>query len=552
MIKNDLHQLFTDSLNHLQIEFNPTQLLIIDNHSQATGDYTTNIAFILAKNIGQNPVNLAHQIIDALPEAEFINQIDVAGPGFINITIDPAYLAKEISQILNDGDNYGRNNLLSYDTGKPYRVQVEFISANPTGPLTLANGRGGAIGDTLANVLTYSGAVVEREYYVNDTGNQVRTLAESVKAAAGLIEPDPKHYQGDYVKELAHTFANQLDLPSQELGHLLADHLLNDQIKPAIHRLGIHFDRYFSERSLYPDGVKKALSELETRSLAYQDDTGAWLFRSNDLGDDKDRVLVTSTAGRGREEPTYFLSDIAHQLRIHQEGFDKRIYVLGADHHSYAARMSIVFNDPKALDFSAPYPTEDGSKNWLDAIMMQLVHLIRNGQEVRMSKRAGTYVTLDELLDEVSADAVRFFFLMRAETTHLEFDLDLAKEHSQKNPVFYVQYAHARMSNILTKQQLLDRPELGRLTEPHEQVLIKHLLELPELVSQIALNYKVHQLTTYAYRLADLFHKFYEKSPVLQAGDPSLIQARLALVKASQITLANTLHLMGISAPDRM
>lgn len=550
MIKHDLHQAFLSALDKLKIDFQPQDLLIIDNQSSVAGDFTTNIAMILAKRLGHKPTELAHQIIDNLPELDLVRQIDVAGPGFINITIQPENLAEELSQILSAGDDYGRNHsLVDPPTNQPYRIQVEFISANPTGPLTLANGRGGAIGDTLANVLIYSGAVVEREYYVNDTGNQVRTLAESVKAAAGLIEPDPKHYQGEYVRELADLFKDQLELPSQELGHILADYMLNHQIKPAIERLGIHFDRFFSERSLYPDGVKKALFELETRSLAYQDETGAWLFRGSDMGDDKDRVLMTSVAGRGREEPTYFLADIAHQLQINEQGFDKRIYVLGADHHSYAMRMDLVFNQSLAL--KSPFTNQKGDK-WLDAIMMQLVRLLKDGQEFRMSKRAGTYVTLDELLEQVPSDAVRFFFLLNSENTHLEFNLDLAREHSQKNPVFYVQYAHARMSNILKDNVLIDRPKLELLDSVHEQSLIKHLLEFPEVVADIASSYKVHQLTTYAYRLADLFHKFYEHSPVLKAGDPSLVQARLALVRASQITLANALHLMGISSPEKM
>jgi arginyl-tRNA synthetase len=546
MLKQQLHRLFSDSLTHLKLEFDKSDLLIIDNQNLQNGDYSTNIAMVLAKRSGTSPTELAHKIIDGLEDCQLINKLDVAGPGFINITVEPTYLAAELRNIITTGDNYGSNDSL---TGQ--KIQVEFISANPTGPLTLANGRGGAIGDTLAAVLQFCGADVEREYYVNDTGNQVRTLAESVKAVAGVVPADPKHYQGEYVKELADLFKDQLELPSQDLGHILADYMLEHQIKPAIKRLGINFDRFFSERSLYPDGVKNALSELENRSLAYKDDSGAWLFSGTGMGDDKDRVLVTSMAGRGREEPTYFLADIAHQLQIHSEGFVKRIYVLGADHHSYAQRMNIVFNDPSALDYRAPFANIHGTR-WLDEIMMQLVRLIKDGQEFRMSKRAGTYVTLDELLDQVASDAIRYFFLMNAETTHLEFNIDLAREHSQKNPVFYVQYAHARMSNILNKQSLIDNPNLDLLVTEPEQTLIKHLILFPDLVVEIASSYKTHQLTTYGYRLADLFHKFYEHSPVLKAGDPSLLQARLSLVRASQITLANTLRLMGISAPEKM
>lgn len=536
MLKQKLYQGLRNSLLKLNLAWEGLSLTTPPKPEM--GDFTTNISLILSKATKSDSMDLAHQICDQLTDLDYIAMAEVVEPGFINFYLKPEVLAGDLKEILENPD-FSKNNSL-----KSQKIQVEFISANPTGPLTLANGRGGAIGDTIANILIHSGASVEREYYVNDAGNQIRLLADSVKAAVGLIEPADNHYQGEYIKDLAKEFKATLNLDPQELGAILADYLLSHDIKPAIERLGVKFDGFFSERSLYPNKINHTLDLLKDSDLAYEKDD-AWWFKSSQFGDDKDRVLMTSTASRGKEEPTYFLADIAHHLSVYEQGTSKRVLIIGADHHSYFQRLDKVL---RAIF----------KQDKLDVVLMQLVRLFKAGKEVKMSKRAGTYVTLNELLDSVPSDAVRFFFLLNAETTHLDFDLNLAKEQSNKNPVYYVQYAHARMSNILAKAPRLSRsPQLELLTQEAETRLIKHLLELPQLVLDLAgkdpsKKYKVHHLTAYARNLADLFHKFYEQYPVLQAGSPSLTQARLSLVKASQITLATTLNLMGISAPEKM
>lgn len=419
----------------------PTDIVVSTSPKPSFGDYTTNVALELAKQsaVGsrQSAVEIANKIkagLKSCPLAHGLVKIEVVPPGFINFFIKKEVLAGEVGEILAKGKDFGKN-----DLGKGKKVQVEFISANPTGPLTLAGGRGGVLGDTLANVLSYSGYQVEREYYVNDTGNQVRLLGESVRASAGKIEPSPDHYQGKYVKDLVKKFPKKLDLGSQELGHILADYLLESFVKPAIQRLGIKFDQFFSERSLYPDHINRALSLLEKSSFSYEKEGAVW-FKSTSFGDEEDRVLLTSGQTRGKEEPTYFLSDVAYHLEVLERGFDLKINVWGADHHGYVKRIQAAL---VALGF----------KNRLKIILMQFVKLIKKGKEVKMSKRAGIYVTLDELLDEVGKDVIRFFFMMYDPNSHISFDLDLAKERNQKNPVFYVQYAHARVAGILRKQK---------------------------------------------------------------------------------------------------
>ena len=511
------------------------------------GDYTSNIPLQLAKSKTvenkQSPLMIAKElgvrVKGAESSGEWLNKVEVAGAGFLNFFIKPEILAQDLAEILKKGSQFGKNNL-----GVDKKVQVEFISANPTGPLTLANGRGGALGDALANILIYSGYSVEREFYVNDTGNQVRLLGASVKAAAGVIEPAENHYQGGYIKDLIGPFQDKLDLADLELGYLVADYLLERQMKPAIERLGVHFDEFYSERSLHNNNkLDQVLNLLREKQLLYEKDGATW-FKSTQFADDKDRVLVTSEVETGQKRPTYYLTDIAYHIEVFSEGVNKKINLWGADHHSYAIRFKGVM---EAL----------GYKDRLDVILMQMVKLYKEGKEVKMSKRAGNFVTLDELLDQVSQDVARFFFLMYAPNSHINFNLDLAQEASQKNPVYFVQYAHARMSGILEKgvgiQSMgYSAERLGLLVDPYETALIKHLLGFPGLVESIAKSYKVHSLTEYCIALADLFHKFYEYCPVLNAQNEELKASRSSLVQAAQTVLANALGLMGISAPHKM
>ncbi len=537
-----------------ELGFSSTDIVLSIPQNTSFGDYSTNIPLQLAKLDSQNSRHSSLEIASQIKELfekrvasgdqrSYLNKIEIAAPGFLNFFIKPEALATDVGEILGQGPKFGKNN-----RGEGKKVQIEFVSANPTGPLTLANGRGGTIGDTLANVLSLSGYTVDREYYVNDTGNQIRLLGESVLAAAGKATKKEEHYQGEYVKELAGKFADQLDLPAQELGHKLADYLLKEEIVPAVDRLGIKFDEFYSERSIYKrDLITKTLKLLANKGLTYEADGAVW-FKSTRFGDEKDRVLVTSEeGGRGRVDPTYFMADIAHHLDVLQRGYVKRINILGADHHGYAIRI-------KSAVEAAGFPEK------LDIIFMQMVKLFRDGQEVRMSKRAGTFITLDELVNLVGSDVTRFFFLMYAPDSHIDFNLDLAKERSNKNPVFYVQYAHARMNNILEKVEGRrpedEKPQTGvdytLLTSKEELALIKHLGELPGLVESMAVDYQTQKLTSYVMVLADLFHKFYETQRVLNAESTKLVRARLELVKASKTVLANALGLMGVTAPNRM
>ncbi|MDO8638778.1 MAG: arginine--tRNA ligase, partial [Candidatus Daviesbacteria bacterium] len=386
MIKHQLEEDLKKAVKDLG--FGATDVVLSIPKNLGFGDYSSNIALQLAKQKSaisrQSSVEIAKQIVDRLQvtgdSKEYLAKTEIKGGGFINFFIRPEFLVKDLEETLEKGENFGSS---SNETGE--KIQVEFISANPTGPLTLANGRGGALGDTLSNVLAFSGDEVNRQYYVNDTGNQIRLLGESALAIAGKVPQKDEHYKGEYVKELAEKFNDKLDLEPQELGHIMADYLLENEIKPAIERLGVRFDEFYSERSLYEkDLVSKAVKLLKEKDLAYEKDGALW-FKATQFGDEKDRVLMTSQAGRGREEPTYFLADIAHYLDDLQKHDGRRINILGADHHSYGVRMQGVM---EAL----------GYKGRTEIILFQFVRLFKEGKEVRMSKRAGNFVTLDELL----------------------------------------------------------------------------------------------------------------------------------------------------------
>jgi arginyl-tRNA synthetase len=541
-------QLETDLKQAIEgIGYDATDLVLSISNQENFGDYSTNIPLQLAKqNTGSNkqsPQEIASSILEKLGQPDYLERAEVVGPGFLNFFVKTEHIVADVAEIIKQESTYGTSQV-----GQGQKVQVEFISANPTGPLTLANGRGGALGDALVNVLQAQGYTVEREFYVNDTGNQVRTLGESVKARAGLMEPQDYHYQGEYVTDLVEISRtnNWLDLETLELGQNLADYMLEQDIKPAIKRYGVEFDQYFSERTLHTnESIEYVLSKLREHEAIYEKDGAIW-FKSTEFGDDQDRVLVTSEEKRGRSEPTYFLIDIAYHLNIFDSrGIDKKINFLGADHHGYEARMQAAM---KALGFEGK----------LKIIFMQMVKLFKEGVEVRMSKRAGNFVTLDELLAQVSPDVAKFFFLMYGADSHINFDLDLAREQSNKNPVYYVQYAHARMANILSNaaqkgvKMESDGVDLTLLSTLHEKNLVRFLGEFPQILTNIALTYQVNHLTTYAISLADHFHKFYESSRVIDAESEELVRARLELVKATQIVLSQTLNLLGISAPEKM
>lgn len=485
------------------------------------GDYSTNVALALSKVLNKNPKELAEEIKNKI-KSDLFSKIEIAGPGFINFFISEKYLQEQLKVILKDKGKFG-----NLKAGENKKINVEFISANPTGPLTLGNGRGGFGGDVLANVLAKAGYKVAREYYINDTGAQIIKLGHSVLGDSEAV------YSGKYIDDLRKQVKGS---DPEEVGKKAGKIILEKMIKPSVKKMGIKFDKWFSETTLYKSReIDKAIDELTKKGFIYESEGALW-FKSKDLGDDKDRVLARADGIK-----TYFSSDIAYLKNKFERGFDKLIFFLGADHYGYVARL-------KAASHALGYKKED-----IDAIVLQLVKLFENGKEVRMSKRTGIYVTMDELLDEVGLDVARFFFLQRSLNTHFNFDMNLAKEKSEKNPVFKVQYAYARICSILRKARnfKLQISNLKLLVAPEELSLIKQMAKLPEVIEDTAKDYQLQRLPNYALELAESFHKFYENCRVI-TEDKNLTNARLALISSAKIVLKNVLELMGISAPEKM
>ncbi len=496
------------------------------------GDYSSNIALLLSKILRKSPMEMATELAQALNQnSKLFSKVEAVAPGFINFWISPVVLQKEFKEILIKKNKYGGG------AKKKEKFQVEFISANPTGPLTLANGRGGFLGDALSHVLELAGFFVEREYYVNDTGNQIITLGKSILSAAGLMAEEDSFYKGAYIKEWAkknRPAVLKLKNDPLKVGQLAAKDFLK-AIKSAVEKkAGISFDRYTSEdQDLHKKSlIAKALALYRSQKLAYEKDGAVWL-KTTEFGDDKDRVLVTSDG-----YPTYFLADSGHYLETKKRGFTVKINILGPDHYGYVSRIQAA---AKIL----------GVKKSI-AIVTQAVRLVKKGREIKMSKRKGEFITFEELVDKVGVNPARFFFLEKSPDTHIDFDLDLAKERSVKNPVYYIQYAHARMASILRKAPPAKKNfDFGFLNSAEEIILIKKLIQFPEIVADTAEDYQVHRLPRYAHELARIFHNFYEKQRVI-TDDEILTAARLKLVLASQIVLKNLLKLMGIDAPDKM
>ncbi len=478
----------------------------------AFGDYSTNVAMALKKN----PQEIAEGMKSPLFE-----KVEVRN-GFINFFISKDRLQEQVEEILNEKDKFG-----DLKVGQGQKINVEFISANPTGPLTLGNGRGGFCGDVLTNILKKAGYKTEKEYYVNDIGEQIRKLGHSVLNDSEAV------YKGSYIEELRKRIKGN---DPEEVGKKAAEIILKEMIRPSIKKMRIDFDVWFSEKNLHEKKeVAKILDSLKEKGLSYEKEEALW-FKSTHFGDDKDRVLIKADG-----EKTYLASDVAYLKNKFERGFDKLIFFWGADHYGYIGRIKAA---AEALGYK---------KEQIDVIIMQLVRLIQDGKEVKMSKRMGTYVTLDELIDEVGPDVARFFFLTRSSDTHLNFDLNLAKEQSEKNPVYYIQYAYARICSILHKASGLkpNVKDFNLLVDPAELNLTKQLTRLPEIIEDTAKDYQVQRLPQYALDLATSFHHFYQECRVI-TEDKSLSQARLGLVTATKIVLENTLDLMGISAPEEM
>jgi arginyl-tRNA synthetase len=522
------------------------------------GDWATNLAMVLAKPARMNPRQIAGLLTERLDD-EIFSAIEVAGPGFINFRLAASAFQAALKDALGQGPDYGRS-----DMGQSQKVQVEFVSANPTGPLHVGHGRGAAVGDAVANLLAFTGHVVEREYYINDAGNQMATLGRSVwhRLAERLgreVEFPADHYQGDYIRRLAADFlarhpeaAEHLPDPAV-LGEFAARAILRD-IRSDLDRFGVKFDHWLSERSLFEaGGVEEAIEVLRQADQVYDQDGATW-FKATNYGDEKDRVLVKADGAT-----TYFASDVAYHWNKWRRGFTRVIDVWGADHHGYVPRLQAVV---KALPFEAtPEQQRPDGETFLDVILVQLVNLLRGGEPVAMSTRAGQFVTLAEVLGEVGPDAARFIFLTRKADAPLDFDLEVAKSQSLDNPVYYVQYAHARLCNIFVQagQQGLappapDEAPLHRLELPSEWELISRLTDFPELVKNAARNLAPHRVTFYLTELAGAFHRFYYDRAQHQvvSDDRELSLARLALCRGLQNVIKVGLGLLGVNAPERM
>ncbi len=512
----------------------------------ANGDYATPAALGLARPARMAPLKIAEQILKHLPPADFIEAITVANPGFINIRLSAAWLARQVETILAEGDAFGRVNV-----GHGQNVQVEYISANPTGPLTVGSGRNAVLGDTLANVLAAAEYAVQREYYINDVGTQVDNLGKAMYArylqALGQNAPDPDEYQGYYLVEMAQPAVREFGDKYATVDEATAlaffrQYALNGivaSLKEDTALIGVNFDRWFAEQSLYDDGTyTEVFTKLNSRQMVVERDGAIWLKSEDE--NDKENVIVRSD---GR--PTYFASDIAYvwnKLSLRQ--FERAIYVWGADHHGHVNRLK---NAAKALGL-------DPAK--VIIILYQLVTITRDGVPVRQSKRAGDFITVREVVEEIGSDAFRFMLLTRSADSQMELDLALATRQSSDNPVYYVQYGHARIASIFRKAAEEGASPAGGdvalLTHPAELELVRQMLRLREIIAHAAENLAPHHLTYYAQDLASAFHAFYRDCRVVTPEEPALTAARLKLVQAAKITLANTLHLMGMSAPERM
>ena len=528
------------------------------------GDLSCNAAMKLARHFRKAPRMIAEEMVthlEALPlDAKRISSVEVAGPGFLNFRFADAHLSDQLQQIIDAGESFGQTN-----SGTGRRAHVEFVSANPTGPLTVGHGRNAVLGDTIANLLEWSGFQVDREYYFNDAGRQMRVLGESVRARymawinpelptkqigednnlTTVPEPFPEDgYLGDYIDEIAREMVELqgADLDTEgdvESFKKAAEEQIFADIEGTLDRLGIHMDSFFNERTLYDSNkVWDIVEAFRRKDLAYDKDGAVW-FKTTEFGKEADTVLVKSSG-----EPTYRLPDIGYHADKLDRGYDLCIDVFGADH---IATFPDVLDGIRSLGYDA---------DKVDVVIYQFVTLIRGGEPVKMSTRKATYVTLDELMDEVGDDVTRYFFLMRSPNTHLEFDLDLAKEASDKNPVFYLQYAHARICSILRKAADTDltldgNADLSLLDHPTEQALVKVMMDLPESIDRAAENREPHRLANYLRDVAVAFTQFYGQCRII-GEDENLAKARLKLADAARQVLKNGLSVLGIGTPERM
>jgi arginyl-tRNA synthetase len=508
------------------------------------GDFSTNAAMMLTKKLKRNPREIAEEIISHLDlNPNIIEKTEIAGPGFINFHFKAEYITQIVKEIFDKGENFGKNEIF-----KGKRALVEFVSANPTGPLTVGHGRNAVVGDTVARLLEWVGYEVTREYYFNNAGRQMRVLGDSVRIRylqllGHQVEFPEDYYQGNYIKEIANKLfeeygASLTDEPAEGIFKQRAEKEIFNDIKNTLKRLGIEFDNFYNEHSLYESGkIDAVIKEFQKRNLTYEKDGALWL-KLTELGNEADKVIIKSSG-----EPTYRLPDIAYHLTKFERGYDLIIDLFGSDH---AATYPDVLAAVKALG-------KDISK--VKVLIHQFVTIMQGEQVVKMSTRKANYITLDYLIDEVGADVVRYFFIMRNINSHLNFDIELAKKQSDENPVFYLQYAHARICSIIRtveREGIKESTEnLALLTTEPEQNLLKKLWLFEEEISNAAVNFEPHKVTGYLEELATAFHKFYTECRIL--GSPKeLASARLSLAIATKQIIRTGLSLLGVSAPEKM
>jgi arginyl-tRNA synthetase len=535
----------------LKLETQPS-IMLDTPRDKSHGDLATTLAMVLAKPESKPPRKIAEIIISNIQDEDgIIEKTEIAGPGFINFTFKQDRWKKTLFDIETEGSGYGLLNI-----GKGERVLVEFVSANPTGPLHVGHGRGAAVGDALANLLAAVGYDVTREFYINDAGRQVKLLARSVysryRQMHGKDEPFPEDgYHGTYISEISASASTSpsiglkyIDSPLDACEKVFADFSKDqmlDDIKKDLEAFGVAFDVWFSERNLLVDGsVQKSVAELRERGFAYEKDGALWL-KSTAFGDDKDRVIIKQDG-----EYTYLATDIAYHRNKLGRGFKTLVNIWGADHHGYIPRVQAVIQA-----FGHP-------KDSLHVLLVQLVSILRHGQPVPMSKRAGTFVTLRDVVQDVGSDAARYIFLTRRSDSHLDFDLDVAKEQSRENPVYYVQYAHARLASLFREAESRtisvpksDAVDLSLLDLDEEQNIIKALAKYPEIIEEAALSYEPHRLTFYLQDLAGLLHNYYFKHRVI-TEDGKRTAAKLFLMKQVKTVIQSALKILGVSAPEKM
>ncbi len=552
MLRERLIDLLTESAKKAQKEgklpaVELPEITIERPQNAEHGDYASNFPLKLARTARANPMTIAQELVALLPEAEEIESAVAAPPGFINFTLRDKWLNRQVDRILQDGESFGNNNI-----GRGKKVQVEFVSVNPTGPMHIAHGRGAILGSTLSNILGASGYQVEKEYYFNDAGNQMdifkRSLyARYLQALDVKAEVPENGYMGNYMIDIANEIIAEHGNKFQKLTETEALAQLGDigikkviaKIQKDLKQLRVEFDVWFREQSLYEHGQYNKVMAILRKGGFLAEKEGATWFVSTNLGEDKDNVVVRSNG-----MPTYFATDIAyHYNKFVERNFDKVIDIWGADHQGHVPRMKAVVAamgiDPERLQI----------------IIHQMVTLKRGGELVRISKRTGDLITLEEVMNEVGVDACRFLLLARSASSQMDFDMELAKKQSQENPVYYVQYAHARISSIMRlveeKNINFTGGDTGLLTAEPELTLIRKLLNFPELIEMATITSEPHHLAYYAQELATTFHAFYKDCRVV-TDDEALTKARIKLVMASKIVLAKTLHLMGMTAPERM